>query len=92
MKAQFDGYLDHTERLPISECRGCGYRADSATGPRKPEPGDVSICARCRTLSVYGDDMTLRPPTDEEWAALADNPALRALTNAVAQVWPEGDK
>lgn len=50
-------------------CPHCGYYQDThagATPEAKPSPGDASICWRCGKFSVYGDDMWLRQPTDDE--------------------------
>ena len=54
----------------ITVCPHCGYKQDGhagATPDATPSPGDASICWRCGKFSVYGDDMWLRVPTDEEF-------------------------
>lgn len=65
-------------------CPGCGAANDghlkTSTMGRSggPQPGDVSICAYCATVAVYGNGtMVLAPPE------LRDQPAVR---RAVAYV------
>jgi hypothetical protein len=35
-----------------------------------PNPGDISLCAYCGCLTIFADDLTQRPPTAEELAAV----------------------
>lgn len=57
---------DH--KMPESPCPDCGLEQDSALGEtgHAPSKGDVSICIKCAGISVFGDGMVRRPPTEEE--------------------------
>jgi hypothetical protein len=35
-----------------------------------PRPGDLTVCMYCAAINSFNDDMTVRPTTDEELAAL----------------------
>jgi hypothetical protein len=67
-------------RLPEQHCSSCGNKLNAATfvGPDDPppRPGDASLCLYCGHLSVYGDDLILRPLTSAEMYAVAGNPLL----------------
>jgi hypothetical protein len=41
------------------------------TKARKPVPGDLGICFECGASLIFGDDLRLREPTEED---LADVP------------------
>ena len=63
-----------TTRIPAHTC-SCGNVNDAASGHADmPEPGHISICAECGILTIFADDMTQRPPTAEELAAMQADP------------------
>lgn len=51
-------------------CPRCGTTLDTASCPaddgRVPQPGDLTICAKCETIMVFNDKGFLRNPTDKE--------------------------
>lgn len=56
---------------PPARCPGCGYKLDACTpAPGTPAvppgPGDVTICARCGQILVFGTGMTPRLPLPGE--------------------------
>lgn len=74
--------------LPPVLCPKCGYSMDhhaSVNGTkgreRRPEPGDIGICNDCGSTLVFGDDLRLRSPKEEELAALP-KPLLEKLLMA----------
>jgi hypothetical protein len=64
-----------TSHLPTGcQCIGCGAKVSRATGDTGgPGPGDAMICLHCGTVSIMGDDLTFRAPTEEERLALAQD-------------------
>jgi hypothetical protein len=82
-----------TNRLPQSTCRRCEAVLDHATavhgggfGPNDaPEPGDVTVCVACGTVSVFDEDRQLRAPTDEEIEEIAAHPDLVHMILAIQQ-------
>jgi len=76
-------WKDHRTRS--SNCINCGKKLDASfaadpTHPDAPTPGSVSICMYCHHLMIYGDDMILRNPTNEEMMELAgDEELLQAM-------------
>ena len=70
-------------------CPACSTRLDASmntTDRGGPDVGDVSICAYCATLLVFGPGLTLRYPTDAELVALAADPAVGRARSAVLAV------
>lgn len=58
-----------TTRTPPNKCLLCGAMLDAATSmgnKSAPDPGSLSICGECGAVSVFADDLTLRPLTDVE--------------------------
>jgi hypothetical protein len=50
-------------------CRSCGRENDgytSACALAHPDPGSVSICWYCASVSIFTDELELRAPTDAE--------------------------
>ena len=75
--------LSHTAETPPSECPSCGHLFDRATGPCEPRPGDITICINCRHICTFDDAFRLREPTEDELKALAGDPQIIALINAM---------
>lgn len=76
------------QAVPECRCPTCGHTfdcADSFSGPHRPRPGDISICISCRSLNVFAMDLTVRQPTNQELIAVAGDPKIRAMTNAIAR-------
>lgn len=81
----FDSY-----RHDATACPACGVRLDASlntTDVGRPNVGDVSVCAYCATLLVFGDGLTLRYPTDDELTELARDPGVgRARATVLAVI------
>ena len=79
-----------SDRLPESICRNCGLPSSAATHIEgddiSPEPGNFSICVRCRTLSIFANDLTLREPTEDEWTEIASDKDIKKATWIVANL------
>lgn len=71
--------------MPVSTCPHCGKQVDRATGigAHVPQPGAVSVCVSCAGISVIGDDMQLRLPTDAEYEEFKDEPELKMYLDFV---------
>lgn len=56
--------------LPISICWHCDIALDAATDPEDeslvPTEGAVSICIYCGAVGIFGPDLALRAPTEDE--------------------------
>lgn len=51
------------------DCPSCGILLNAAShfeGEASPEPGDVTVCATCKTILTFGEAMDLRLATQEE--------------------------
>lgn len=61
---------------PAARCPHCRAALDAAQSPfdakRRPRAGDASFCIRCGQFSVFHADLTLRPPSKEEYAEIMD--------------------
>lgn len=44
---------------------GCSLNAASNQNDETPEPGDLTLCAKCRNWIEFNDDMKLIKTTDE---------------------------
>ena len=67
--------IGETTRMPDDKCSYCGKLFTQAAAAHwnpssLPEPGSVSICVGCGSLHVFGDDLHLRRPTEEELAVM----------------------
>jgi len=58
--------------------------ATSHDGNETPTSGCTGVCINCAHVMVYGDDMILREPTDQEYKEIAGNPNLIKVVTAVA--------
>lgn len=62
---------DH--RVPQAKCPLCGHKLDAAAGidtDASPDPDDYSVCINCASPLIYCADLTLRPLTAPEMAAM----------------------
>ncbi len=68
-----------TFKTPVSACWQCQTVLSAATGLGRytVTPGAVSICVMCAALSLYDDNLLLRPATEQELAEI----------KAAAQAW-----
>lgn len=62
--------MDNVTRIPASECLTCHYKMD-ATQPAfdegaTPKKGDVSICAKCDTMTQFDEKFNMVALTPEE--------------------------
>ncbi len=72
-------------RVRPTNCLGCGKALDGATGigGGEPYPGCLSICVYYGAVTMFGDDMRLRPLTDAEIGEIrADRETWRLLARA----------
>lgn len=72
-------------RTPVSPCPSCGAKNNAASGTGTPGPGDVSICLYCGHISLFADDLTLRPATDEELVEVKKHPEMLLAIEMVEQ-------
>lgn len=71
-----------SHRVPETLCLECGKPLDAATdvyGDDRPSPGDISLCVYCGNLSAYGDDLKLRPLSEDERIDVEDDVYLMRL-------------
>jgi len=66
-----------TTRVPLAICPRCGYILDAATATEfnpeaSPEPGDVTICVKCRSVLIFDAKLIPRKPTHEELGEIID--------------------
>lgn len=83
-EAEFDDKFP-TYKTPVSACWQCQTVLSAATGLGRyaVEPGAVSICVMCAALSLYDDNLLLRPATEQELAEIqADAGAWAKITQA----------
>lgn len=76
-------------RLDQGICRNCNYTLDTATSMNRSSPkvGDISVCANCQTISVYTDNLDIRPMTNGEIGRLkVDAPDVYAHLKNVVNV------
>ena len=84
-KTKLDFSTD-TLGLPESNCCECGHILEACAGPRKPLPGDCTLCGYCGCLNVFDGDLRLRKPTDDEIFAVAGHPTFQAMRRAIIRV------
>lgn len=60
---------------PPTPCPVCGEELNGALsvhGLALPKPGDATLCVYCTSWAIYQKDMTLRPATAAEQAAIKE--------------------
>lgn len=63
--------MKKVERIEPTECPECGYVLNASVNMNSegaPEPGDYTVCGRCRSFLVFTDEMGVRLLTEEEIA------------------------
>ncbi len=57
---------------PETSCPGCGRLLDRVImmDGKPPNPGDVSVCANCAEINVFGPDLTVHAATLKELAEI----------------------
>lgn len=64
-----------TSEVPPSTCPSCGVSTNNASGgSRAPEGGDISVCIYCGEFTIFNEDLTKRPLTEEEMKMLRESP------------------
>ncbi len=77
-------------RLIPMLCPHCGTEIDchdGVSGNNPPDPGDVSVCAYCRNLSIFVSGplgLYLRKPRTDEYDEIANHPTVVAALAALA--------
>jgi hypothetical protein len=66
-------------RVPLHPCPHCGAPNDGAGNPRDkqdraPSPGDITICAYCHELSIFGEGLETRKLTESELVDVQRSP------------------
>lgn len=72
-------------------CPHCEYVSTLTTGlyegaGHKPNPGDASLCIKCGKVSVFGEDLRLRLPTEQEAAILFSDPRVMEASIVLAGI------
>ena len=75
-----------TTRQPASDCPVCRKKLDAASGEGKPRPGDMTVCAYCAELAVFGEDLELRVPNGDEVEEFYSNPAAARMQAVMRQI------
>ena len=72
-----------------SECPGCGYKVDAATGVSgkgEPAEGDVSICLNCGAINIFKDFFGhLRRANALETAEIKTNPVVQRAVKIIQE-------
>ena len=71
-------------------CLRCGHDFELASGigsepAPAPMPGSLSLCIRCGDAAMFGDDLQLRPLTQEERTNVESDPEIRRIRELLAQ-------
>jgi hypothetical protein len=86
--------LARDAEVPETSCANCGKRLDRASGVvdkharnfKRPQAGDLSLCIGCGHVSVFDEDLRLRPPTDAEIVKWAADDRLVKASYALASI------
>jgi hypothetical protein len=78
-----------TPCVPPSRCPECGALNDAASviGElyARPHSGDASICAYCRHVAVFNEDLTLREPSIDELLKFARDARVTVALKVLAK-------
>jgi len=78
-----------TYSTPESRCLRCGKKFAAATECSRtdgPTPGSLLVCFHCGAVTVYDDDLRIRPFTEREAAELAADAELIAHLASIVRV------
>jgi hypothetical protein len=81
--------ISTTSYTPRQYCLYCLSKLDAATlfgSLGLPEPGDATICMYCGGVHIFGPELLLRKPSDEEARELQASPDYRLLQDAADKV------
>lgn len=82
--------MKHPHRLKLEPCPYCGGHLDAAASAEgddvMPRPGDPSICFHCGEWLIFGEDLKLRKPTDDEHIEIGLDPECRLVRQAWASM------
>lgn len=65
-----------------SACSACGAHLSAATGADnddRPNEGDVSVCITCGNITIFDENLKLRPATPEEYNEIASAPLIQRM-------------
>jgi hypothetical protein len=71
-----------SNKMKPSKCLNCGKVLDAATCTDResaPTPGSLSVCAYCSAVSMFDENLKLRPLTEAEVEEIFADPELAAL-------------
>ena len=74
-----------TSHVVENRCPHCNYQTDAASPVLvdcTPSENDMSLCIECGEWSVFGPNLKLRVPTDDEFTALAEDATFRRVRAA----------
>ena len=74
-----------TTRLPADACPYCGHPLDAASSrdpQARPSPGDETLCIECGEWLVFGDELRLRKPSDDELVKIGLDPDAQLVRRA----------
>jgi hypothetical protein len=66
-------------------CFGCDRVLDAASntiGESMPKPGNITVCLDCGHIMVFGDNLQLRNPNDQEILEIAGDKDLLLVQQA----------
>ena len=72
---------DERHRMPDMKCISCGKTLNAASAvdsEGRPSPGDISMCIGCGKIMIYGDDFTMREPTEAEMVEMVMDEEMNA--------------
>lgn len=78
--------------VTCAECGEVHPRQTSVYEPSsaKPSPGDRSICINCLAVGIFGDDLKLHRPTDDEVLEIAKDERIVLMLLHMAVLKLEG--
>lgn len=78
-------------RVKRAACINCGTELDGATSVKEdgefdngPKDGDITVCIYCSHIMAFGKKGKFRELTDAEQLAIAGDPKVVAVVNAIS--------
>jgi hypothetical protein len=79
---------DSANAIPPCRCPHCGLAVDVATSighHDTPQPGSLMVCIRCKKVSEFTADLTLRAMPEAEWRTLPSD-QISSIESAIATI------
>jgi hypothetical protein len=81
-------FVGNKKRIPVAKCLQCDTKFESVSGiggDMTPAVGAFTICAECGFVTVFDQNMHLRPVSELEARRLSKDPRMQSIQMAIIE-------